>query len=113
MTQKTTSPERVFLCSRLIFLTTVSIASANEYIKGLVESKPSGHHSNVIEIMGTKLESLTSSILGSEKMAREAMSELLKALFNLLLHYPKVCIPRLTQATESSSPPDCRRLSQH
>lgn len=88
--EKTTSPERIFLCSRLIFLTTVSIASAGEYIKGLVESKSPGHHSNVIEVIGAKLETLTSSILVSEKMAREAMSELLKALFNLLLHYPKL-----------------------
>lgn len=48
--------------------------------------------------MGTKLENLTSSILGSEKMAREAMSELLKALFNLLLHYPKVRGLHVTEA---------------
>ena len=66
------------------------MASSGDYIRSLVESKPVGHHSNVIEIVAVKLDSLTSSILGSEKMAREAMSELLKAAFNLLLHYPRV-----------------------
>lgn len=90
--QKTTSPERIFLCSRLIFLTTVSMASSADYIRSLIEGKPPGHHSNIVEIIAAKLDSLTSSILGSEKMAREAMSELLKATFNLLLHYPRVCV---------------------
>lgn len=66
------------------------MASSADYIKQLIESKPPGHHSNIIEIIGAKLDSLTSSILSSEKMAREAMSELLKASFNLLLHYPRV-----------------------
>ncbi|KIP10594.1 hypothetical protein PHLGIDRAFT_101008 [Phlebiopsis gigantea 11061_1 CR5-6] len=88
--EKTTSPERIFLCSRLIFLTTVSMASAADYIRHLVEHKPPGHHGNIIEIVAAKLDSLTTSILASEKMAREAMSELLKAAFNLLLHYPRL-----------------------
>lgn len=100
--QKTSSPERIFLCSRLIFLTTVSMASAGDYIRSIVESKPPGHHGNVIEIVAVKLDSLTSSILGSEKMAREAMSELLKAAFNLLLHYPRV---------RGSILPFCRQLT--
>ena len=89
--QKTTSPERIFLASRITFLTTVSMAASGDYIRSLVETKPSGHHSNIIEIIGAKLDSLTGSILASEKMAREAMSEILKMSFNLLLHYPKVC----------------------
>lgn len=64
--------------------------SAADYIRSLVENKPAGHHSNIIEIVGSKLDTLTTSILASEKMAREAMSEILKMSFNLLLHYPKV-----------------------
>lgn len=88
--EKTTSPERIFLCSRLIFLTTISIASSADYIRHLVEHKPPGHHSNIIEIVAAKLDCLTTSIQASEKMAREAMSELLKAAFNLLLHYPRL-----------------------
>lgn len=65
--------------------------SSADYIRTLVETKPAGHHSNIIEIIGSKLDNLTSSLLSSEKMAREAMSEILKMSFNLLLHYPKVC----------------------
>lgn len=68
------------------------MASSSDYIRSLVEMKSPGHHGNIIEIIGSKLDSLTSSILASEKMAREAMSEVLKMSFNLLLHYPKVCI---------------------
>lgn len=70
----------------------MSAASSSYYIRSLIESKPPGHPNNIIEIIGTKLDGLTTSILASEKMAREAMSELLKASFNLLLHYPKVRI---------------------
>lgn len=70
------------------------MASAADYIRHLVEYKPPGHHSNIIEIVAVKLDSLTTSILASEKMAREAMSELLKAAFNLLLHYPRVRAPK-------------------
>ena len=66
------------------------MASSADYIRSLVESKPPGHHANVVEIIAAKLDGLLSSILSSEKMAREAMSELLKATFNLLLHYPRV-----------------------
>jgi hypothetical protein len=38
------------------------------------------------------LDLLTVAILSGTKMAREAMSDLLKFTFNLLLHYPKVCL---------------------
>ena len=88
--QKSTSPERIFLASRILFLATVSTAQSGDFIRSLVESKPVGHHSNIVEIISAKLDCLTSSILGSEKMAKEAMSDLLKMAFNLLLHYPKV-----------------------
>lgn len=88
--QKSTSPDRIFLASRILFLATVSQAQSGEFIRSLVENKPPGHHSNIVEIVATKLDSLTGSILASEKMAKEAMSDLLKMAFNFLLHYPKV-----------------------
>lgn len=71
---------------------TVSPAQSGDFIRSLVESKPPGHHSNIVEIVAAKLDSLTSSILSSEKMAKEAMSDLLKMAFNFLLHYPKVSL---------------------
>jgi len=56
----------------------------------LVEGGISSSSSSIVDIISSKLDLLTSSILSSEKMAREAMTDLLKMLFNLLLHYPKI-----------------------
>lgn len=55
-----------------------------------------------MEIIAGKLDSLTVAILSGTKMAREAMSDLLKFTFNLLLHYPKV---RLFPSAMSSASP--------
>ena len=56
------------------------------------------HHGRTIaDIIDAKLELLTTAILAGTKLAREAMSDLLKFAFNLLHHYPKVCLnPTLT-----------------
>lgn len=86
--QKSTVPERLFLASRILFLCTASSASSSQFIRTLVERK-SGKHSTV-DIIGSKLDLLRTSILASERFAREAMTDLLKFTFNLLLHYPKV-----------------------
>ncbi|KAH9843641.1 guanine nucleotide exchange factor [Rhodofomes roseus] len=87
--EKTTNAERIFLASRILFLSTVSMASAN-FIRALVETKPPGHPGNIIEIIGTKLDILSRNIQTSAKLSREAMTDLLKFTFNLLLHYPKI-----------------------
>jgi len=62
---------------------------AQTYIVALVENKPSP---SIIDIIGCRLDSLTVSLLRGTKMAREAMTDLLKFTFNLLAHYPKVCV---------------------
>lgn len=74
-----------------MFLSTVSIFHAQEFIKIIVERKPPGHPSNTLEIIGAKLDLLSKGIIQSAKLAREAMTDLLKFTFNLLVHYPKVC----------------------
>ena len=93
--QKSTIPERIFLASRLLFLSTVSLMSAGDFIKSLVEAKPPGHAANIMEIIGGKLDVLTRGILTGTRFAREAMTDLLKFTFNLLLHYPKVSRARM------------------
>lgn len=45
----------------------------------------------MVDIIDAKLDLLTTAILSGTKLAREAMSDLLKFAFNLLHHYPKVC----------------------
>ncbi|OCH86040.1 hypothetical protein OBBRIDRAFT_797587 [Obba rivulosa] len=88
--EKSTTPERLFLASRLLFLSTVSISASGDFIRSLVESRPPGHSGNIIEIIAGKLDVLSRSIQGSMKLSREAMTDLLKFTFNLLLHYPKI-----------------------
>ena len=87
--QKSSNPDQLFLASRILFLATVSSQSAGHFIISLIDDKHSGR-SNVVEIISLRLDSLTSSILGGVKMAREAMTDLLKFTFNLLSYYPKV-----------------------
>ncbi|KAI0751663.1 guanine nucleotide exchange factor [Daedaleopsis nitida] len=84
--EKTTVPERVFLASRILFLSTVSISQSGILIKSMVEGKSP----NITEVIGNKLDLLSRAILAGTKFAREAMTDLLKFTFNLLLHYPKL-----------------------
>lgn len=76
-----------------MFFLTLTVVSA-DYLRALVETKPVGHHSNIVEIISCKLDTLLSSILSSEKMAREAMSEVLKLGWNLVTYYPRVSFLR-------------------
>ncbi|KAH8106337.1 guanine nucleotide exchange factor [Cristinia sonorae] len=98
--ERTTNPERIFLASRILFLASVSMASAAEFITSLVETKYPEQQAAIIDIIGLRLESLTTSILAGEKLAREAMTDLLKFTFNLLLHYPKIADDSETQLNE-------------
>ncbi|KAI0056680.1 hypothetical protein BV25DRAFT_1552681 [Artomyces pyxidatus] len=88
--EKSSNPDHLFIASRILFLCTVSSASASAFIISLVETKPASRTMAVIDIIAMRLDSLTSSILGGVKMAREAMTDLLKFTFNILLHYPKL-----------------------
>jgi hypothetical protein len=62
-------------------------------VQNLVEGKISGR--NVIHIIESKLNSLTADVLCDVKMAPEAISDLLKVTFNLVVHYPKVPLFKL------------------
>ncbi|KAI1788919.1 guanine nucleotide exchange factor [Ganoderma leucocontextum] len=84
--EKSTVPERIFLASRILFLSTVSMSSAATFIRSLVEAKSP----SIIELIGNKLDLLSRAILSGAKFSREAMTDLLKFTFNLLLHYPKL-----------------------
>lgn len=48
-----------------------------------------------MDVIGAKLDILTTSFIAGTKMAREAITDILKLIFNLLLHYPKVRLPQL------------------
>ncbi|THU99140.1 hypothetical protein K435DRAFT_659617 [Dendrothele bispora CBS 962.96] len=85
MLEKATSPDQMFILSRILFLAT---ASPSSFVVSLVEDKRHGR--TIIDIISLKLDAAMISILAGSKMAREAMTDLLKFTFNLLLHYPKL-----------------------
>lgn len=89
-----------------MFLCTASINGTGAFIRSLVEGK---HHGDtIVDIIGTKLDALTIAILSGTKMSREAMTDLLKVTFNLLLHYPKVnSRASSTDASNSSQMVEC------
>ncbi|KAK7696455.1 hypothetical protein QCA50_001112 [Cerrena zonata] len=87
---KASAPERVFLASRILFLSTVSLASASTYIRSLIESKPPGHTENIVDVVNSKIDMLLFGIQSGEMYAKEATIDILKMLFNLLAHYPKI-----------------------
>jgi hypothetical protein len=102
--QKSSSPDVVFIASRILFLCTASSATAGSFIVSLVERKPSGRAHTLVEILGLRLESLTTALLSGTRMAREAMVDLLKFAFNVLTHYPKVRFVSFSFFLSSSLP---------
>ncbi|KAJ7715069.1 guanine nucleotide exchange factor [Mycena metata] len=82
--QKSSNPDQIFLLSRILFLATVHPSA---FITNLVEEKR--HGSTVVDIIGDKLDLLLVSLLSGTKMAKEAMVDVLKFTFNILMHYPK------------------------
>ncbi|KAJ3982958.1 guanine nucleotide exchange factor [Lentinula detonsa] len=85
MLDKATNPAQIFTLSRIFFLLTVSRSS---FIPRLVEEKRHGR--TIADIIVAKLDLTMVSILAGAKFAKEAMSDLLKLAFNILLHYPKM-----------------------
>lgn len=90
--QNATTPDEIFLASRLLFLCTASLTSSGAFIQSLVEGRHVATGRLVIDIIGAKIDVLIVSIVTGAKMAREAMTDLLKFIFNLLVHYPKVVL---------------------
>jgi hypothetical protein len=91
--QRATSPDLIFVTSRLLFLSTASSVTAGEFIKDLVEGRVSKNGQKVVDIIALKLDTLLSLILAGTPMTREAMSEMLKFGFNVLCFYPRVLSP--------------------
>ncbi|KAJ7446886.1 guanine nucleotide exchange factor [Mycena galericulata] len=82
--QKSTNPDQIFILARILFLATVS---PSPFITTLVEEKRQGHLA--IDVVSGKLDLLLVSLLSGTKMAKEAMVDVLKFVFNILMHYPR------------------------
>lgn len=79
--QKPNEHTVTFVLARILFLCTVHQSQA---LADLVEKY------DAIRIVSAKLDELTAACLAGKVMAKEAMVDLLKFAFNLLMHYPKV-----------------------
>lgn len=112
--QSTDSPAVIFLASRMLFLVTVSSSSpiVTTLFKTGRNSDPSSPtpiydmratlsfgspkppEKDIVEIIGNRLELLLNVTRKSAPMSKEAMTDLLKFTFNLLVHWPKVRWPQ-------------------
>lgn len=87
--QKANIPDQIYILSRILFLST---ASGPSYLESLVDQKHNGH--TIIEILAVKLDLLTVALRNGVPFAKEGLTDTLKFIFNLLLHYPKARYPR-------------------
>ncbi|KAE9406126.1 hypothetical protein BT96DRAFT_915621 [Gymnopus androsaceus JB14] len=85
MLEKATTPDQIFTLSRILFLST---ASSSSLIVSLVEDKRRGR--TIVDVITMKMDMMLASLLANKSLASEAMTELLKFTFNILLHYPKL-----------------------
>lgn len=83
--QKATTPDQIFIQSRILFLCTVS---ASPLIITLVEEKR--HGKTLVDLLTAKMDMSLVAIHNGVKNSREAMTDLLKFTFYILMHYPKV-----------------------
>ncbi|KAH7912475.1 guanine nucleotide exchange factor [Hygrophoropsis aurantiaca] len=109
--QRAASPERIFLASRILFLCTASAYTSRSFIESLVETKrdTAAGSETIIDFISVKLDDLTNSTLAGIRMSREAMTDLLKFTFNLLVHYPKFVDCEI-QSTAVSEPLDGQKV---
>ncbi|KAF9452029.1 hypothetical protein P691DRAFT_805838 [Macrolepiota fuliginosa MF-IS2] len=82
--EKANTPDQIFVLARILFLST---AFSGSYIVTFVDSKYNGR--TVVDIIASKLDFLLMSVQTSTRMAKEAMTDVLKFTYNVILHYPK------------------------
>lgn len=89
--------------------------TAGSFIVSVVERKPSGRALSLVDTISLRLDSLTTAFLGGTRMAREAIVDLLKFVFNILTHYPKVYFVITLISLPLSHPfqlVDCEKVSE-
>ncbi|KAG1729071.1 guanine nucleotide exchange factor [Suillus paluster] len=103
--QKSTAPENTFLSSRILFLCTASPHQSASFIESIVETKRTAN-GTIIDVIAFKLDDLIVSMQAGVKMSRDAMTDLLKLTFNLLVHYPKLAPSEVQSPALAASPDD-------
>ncbi|KAG8218233.1 guanine nucleotide exchange factor [Butyriboletus roseoflavus] len=84
--------EHVFLASRILFLCTADGSSAAPFIQLLVEHKRvhAPGSGTAIDIIGSKLDDLAELMKEENTAVKDAITDLLKLIFNICVHYPKL-----------------------
>ncbi|KAL5508603.1 hypothetical protein ACEPAH_6222 [Sanghuangporus vaninii] len=95
--EKASNPTLIFLCSRILFLSTASSASSlfqhffgRPSISFSQRIMEKNNHQDIVAIISKQLDFLLNGILLAVPMSREAMIDLLKLTFNILCHWPKI-----------------------
>ncbi|KAG1888755.1 guanine nucleotide exchange factor [Suillus subluteus] len=106
--QKSATPESTFLSSRILFLCTASSHQSSAFIESIIETKRTHFPGNgtILDVIAFKLDDLIASMKAGTKMSRNAMTDLLKLTFNLLVHYPKLAPSELQSPGIVCSPVD-------
>ncbi|KAH6915266.1 guanine nucleotide exchange factor [Coprinopsis sp. MPI-PUGE-AT-0042] len=103
MLDKASSPDQIFILARVLFL---AGASGSTRIVNLVETKYNSKY--LIDIIAAKVDALIVPVQSSTPMAKDAMTDILKLAFYILVHYPKLTENNEPQAGRSES--DSRKV---
>ncbi|KAG7098282.1 hypothetical protein E1B28_000245 [Marasmius oreades] len=102
MLNEAATSDEIFILSRILFFTTVS---RSPFIIWLIEESHDGR--TITDIIEDKLDLALSRYLKNNKanLAQEAIADLLKFVFNLLLYYPKMvdCVSQSSSLPSLSS----------
>ncbi|KAI6046528.1 guanine nucleotide exchange factor [Pisolithus marmoratus] len=117
--QKSSSLETIYLTSRILFLCTASSLSAASFIQWMVENKRTNSFcpETAIDVLATKMEYLLHTLIAGKSVsgttAEDAMTDLLKLIFNLCVHYPKLLDVEIQSPEVATSGHDHKTLSDY
>ncbi|KIO03052.1 hypothetical protein M404DRAFT_1001674 [Pisolithus tinctorius Marx 270] len=117
--QKSSSLETIYLTSRILFLCTASSLSAASFIQWIVENKRanSSCSETAIDVLTTKMDNLLHTLVAGKSVSgtspEDAMTDLLKLIFNLCVHYPKLVDAEIQSPEVAASGQDHRTVADY
>ncbi|KAG8962438.1 hypothetical protein FRC03_004245 [Tulasnella sp. 419] len=88
-------PDYAFLASRILFLVTLK---PSDFLERAVESL------GLVEIIAERLDTLLLASQKGQPMAKDALTDILKLLFNLLVHYPRMVNEKADSSNRVENP---------
>ncbi|KAI6033834.1 hypothetical protein PISMIDRAFT_23831 [Pisolithus microcarpus 441] len=117
--EKSSSLETIYLTSRILFLCTASSLSAASFIQWMVDNKRTNSSSpeTAIDVLVTKMDSLLHTLVAGKSVTgtapEDAMTDLLKLIFNLCVHYPKLVDAEIQSPEVAASGHDHKPVSDY